>query len=353
MYTVLALVPIAYILIAMIFYSRSSRQVMPIALILTALIALVFWKAPIFTVIAYGVFGALKAIDIIVIIFGAILIFNTLKESGAMRSIESSFKNISSDKRVHILIAGYLFVQLIEGAAGFGTPAAIAAPMLIGLGVPPLAAVSVALIADSTAVSFGAVGTPINGMVSVLTGVASFDLSALTSLTAVLHFVGGLFIPLLSIAVVVFVFGGTNKSWQAVFEMVPFSLYVALSYLIPYLLLAIYLGHEVPSLVAYAFSLVLVITTTKMGFLVPKNTWDFPSAENADDGNSASQVLLTTTVHENRVMSTLRAWMPYVLIIGMLIITRVPALGLKQLLVAQKLSINNVLGVEGLDYNFL
>ncbi|RYA82904.1 L-lactate permease, partial [Enterobacter cloacae complex sp. 4DZ1-17B1] len=94
-------------------------------------------------------------------IFGAILLLNTLTKSGAMDTIRSGFLGITRDRRVQVIIIAWLFAAFIEGAAGFGTPAAIGAPLLVALGFPPLAAVVVALVADSSPVSFGAVGTPI------------------------------------------------------------------------------------------------------------------------------------------------------------------------------------------------
>ena len=107
------------------------------------------------------------------IIFGAILLLNTLKHSGGITAIRNGFSGISPDRRVQAIIVAWLFGSFIEGASGFGTPAAVAVPLLVGLGFPGLAAVTAGMIIQSTPVSFGAAGTPI--LIGVNTGLAGFS----------------------------------------------------------------------------------------------------------------------------------------------------------------------------------
>ena len=115
-----------------------------------------------FTQIAAGsIKGVILAFNILFIVFGAILLLNTLKEAGAITVIRQGFTEISPDRRIQAIIIAWLFGAFIEGAAGFGAPAAIAAPLLVAIGFPAMAAVMVSLIIQSTPVSFGAVGTPI------------------------------------------------------------------------------------------------------------------------------------------------------------------------------------------------
>lgn len=83
--------------------------------------------------------GALGALNILIIIFRAILLLNTLKNSGAMAVVNRGFYGISKDRRVQAIIIGWMIVSFIEGAAGFGSPAALAALLIMGLGFPPLA----------------------------------------------------------------------------------------------------------------------------------------------------------------------------------------------------------------------
>ena len=105
--------------------------------------------------------GLIIAAELLYIVFGAILLLNTLEESGALSRIRQSFRDITPDRRIQVIIIAWLFGSFIEGSAGFGTPAAVAVPLLVGLGFPALAAVMAGMIIQSTPVTFGAAGTPI------------------------------------------------------------------------------------------------------------------------------------------------------------------------------------------------
>ena len=161
MYALLAFIPILLTIILLAVGNWPAKRALPIAWALTAVIALAIWKVDVVHVFGFSLFGMGKAFDLLVIIFGAILILNTLKQSGAMETINQGFRGITTDRRIQVIIIGWLFGAFIEGAAGFGTPAALAAPLLVGLGFPPLAAAMSTLILNSTPVSFGAAGTPI------------------------------------------------------------------------------------------------------------------------------------------------------------------------------------------------
>ena len=115
--------------------------------------------------------GLIVAASLLYIVFGAILLLNTLEESSAIRTIRQAFTNITPDRRIQVIIIAWLFGSFIEGAAGFGTPAAVAVPLLVALGFPAMAAVMSGMIIQSTPVSFGAVGTPI--LVGVNTGLSA------------------------------------------------------------------------------------------------------------------------------------------------------------------------------------
>ncbi|WP_259457878.1 L-lactate permease [Salipaludibacillus neizhouensis] len=157
----ISLTPVLTVIVFLIIMRLPAVKAMSISLVATALVAYIYWKVPIVQLTASVFEGVIIGISILYIVFGAILLLNTLKLSGAIDTIRTSFMRISPDRRVQLIIIAWLFGAFIEGAAGFGTPAAIGAPLLVALGFPPLAAVVLALIADSSPVSFGAVGTPI------------------------------------------------------------------------------------------------------------------------------------------------------------------------------------------------
>ena len=156
----LAFIPIAIIFILMVGFRWGATRAMPVAFFIAVLLAIFVWDTPMNWIFAASVNGIGIAIQILLIVFGALAVLFTLRESGALAAINRGFTAISPDRRIQAIIIAWFFGSFIEGSAGFGTPAALAAPLLLSLGFPALAAVMVSLIANSTSVSFGAVGTP-------------------------------------------------------------------------------------------------------------------------------------------------------------------------------------------------
>lgn len=350
----LAFLPILLTIILMAGFNWGAKKALPLALLVAILVALFKWNMDLEFVLGYTFFGFLKAIDILIIIFGAILILNTLKLSGAMATINHGFSGITDDRRIQAIIIGFMFGAFIEGAAGFGTPAALAAPLLVGLGFPPLAAALVALIFNSVPVPFGAVGTPIFGAMSTLeSNIATADVSAetfkmaLTQWIAIPNGIAGIFIPLLGIAIMTRFFG-KEKSIKPALAAAPFAIFAGLAFMIPYVLIAMYFGPELPSLVGAFIGLGIIIFAAKRRFLVPKKKWDFPQKSAWPDLWRSK--IDTGDTGESK-MSLFKAWSPYFLIAVILVISRIPSFGLKQLLVDQTLTLSNVAGIEGLDYD--
>jgi lactate permease len=349
MLALLAFLPIALVIVLMVGMNWGSKKALPVGWIVAAIIALTAWKMAPMDVLGYSFLGVQKAIDVIIIIFGAILILNTLKQSGAMTTINNGFSNITKDKRIQVLIIGWMFGAFIEGAAGFGTPAALAAPLLIGLGFPPLAAAMVALILNSTPVSFGAVGTPVFGAMSTLsTDLAGLGVNteaytmALTASVGSIHFVVGTFIPLMAIMLLTKVFG-KEKSFKPALQAAPFAIFAGLCFTVPYYIISLTLGPELPSLVGALIGLVLVVFAAKKGFLMPKTVWDF------DEKSKWEKSWLSTSDTGNigeAKMSLLKAWSPYIMIAVILVVTRIPSLGLKEFLNGLVITFPKFFGIE-------
>ncbi|MFA8433327.1 MAG: L-lactate permease [Marinifilaceae bacterium] len=350
----LAFSPILLTIVLMVGFNWGAKKALPLSLLAAVAIAFGVWQIDLTHILGYSVFGFLKAFDILIIIFGAILILNTLKLSGAMTTINNGFNGITNDRRIQAIIIGFMFGAFIEGAAGFGTPAALAGPLLVGLGFPPLAAAMVALIFNSVPVPYGAVGTPISGGAMVTLEQNLMDAGAnmevfklaLTKWVAIPNALVGIFIPLLGICIMTKFFG-KEKSIKPGLAAAPFAIFAGLAFAIPYVLIASTLGPDLPSLLGAFIGLGIVIFAAKKGFLVPKKAWDFPpksqweanwkSAEDTGDTGEAK-------------MGLAKAWIPYALIAIILVVTRIPSLGLKGWLAAQTLSLSNVMGIEGLNY---
>lgn len=326
MYALIAFIPIIVTVVLMVAFNWPAKRALPLAWILACVIAFAVWKMNVHDMAAYTITGFLSAFETLVIIFGAILIMNTLKRSGAMSAINGMFKGVTKDARILAIIIGWVFGAFIEGAAGFGTPAALAAPLLISVGFPPLAAAIVALICNSTPVCYGAVGTPTNTAFAtvkdaVAAGGADPDTwkMALTKWSAISMAVGAFFIVFVAVCVLVKLFG-KNKSFKDALPCIPFIVFTVAVFDIIYLLIATFIGPELVSLVAAVITLFVSIGAAKAGFLQPKETWTFAPEETWD-----RSWLSTTEVPEPKVsdMPLLKAFTPYIIIIAILVATRV------------------------------
>ena len=137
----IAILPILAVMVFLVVLRWPATRAMPVAYLMTSTFALTFWKVPFVHAAAASLRGVVIALTLLWIIFGAIVLLFTLKESGAAATIRRGFMDVSQDRRVQAVIVAWLFGAFIEGASGFGTPAAVAGPLLLALGFPALAAV--------------------------------------------------------------------------------------------------------------------------------------------------------------------------------------------------------------------
>ncbi|MBR2311092.1 MAG: L-lactate permease [Oscillospiraceae bacterium] len=330
MYALLAFIPIVFCVVVMAIFNWPAKYAMPATWLMVVLLGFFAWGMDFLSVAAYSLAGLFSSIEVLIIIFGAILVMNTLKLSGGMSAIGNGFRSVSPDARVQAIIIGFLFVSFIEGAAGFGTPAALAAPLMISLGFPPVAAVAVALICDSTCVAFGAIGTPVVQSIACLgSQVATTEyVSGLSAWTAIPHAIVGSLIPFIAIAIMCKFFS-KEKSIKPALQALPFALFAGLCFTVPFTLVNFFVGYEFPSLFGALIGLVLTVIAAKCKFLTPKTVWHFgPEAE----WENSWKATLPPTVPKDTGMGLLKAWIPYVLIAVILVLTRIPGLGIKALL---------------------
>ncbi|QCT97611.1 L-lactate permease [Stutzerimonas degradans] len=355
--------PILLAAILLIGLRWPAKRAMPLVYLLTAGIALYIWDMSFNRVLASTVQGLVITAGVLWIIFGAILLLNTLKHSGGITAIRAGFTTISPDRRIQAIIIAWLFGCFIEGASGFGTPAAIAAPLLVAIGFPALAAVILGMLVQSTPVSFGAVGTPIiigiNGGLDTATlgtqltaqgsSWAAF-LQLITSEVAILHALTGTIMPLIMVLMLTRFFG-KEKSWKAGFEVLPFAIFGGLAFTLPYVATGLFLGPEFPSLLGGLIGLAIVTSAARVGFLVPKKSWDFADAKDwpSEWLGSIEMKLEDLTA---KPMSTFRAWLPYVLVGALLVISRtIPEVGafMKSIV----LVFPDILGEAGIKADFM
>jgi lactate permease len=372
----LAAAPILMAAIMLVGFRMPARIAMPATYIAAALIALFAWKVSLTTIAAATIQGLFITFNILFIIFGAMLLLNTLKHSGAVDVIRTGFSKLNDDRRVQVVIVVWLFGAFIEGAAGFGTPAAVTAPLLVALGFPALSAVMLGMMVQSTPVTFGAAGTPI--LIGVQGGLdkdalgaeletvgSSFPefLQLVTANVAVLHAVVGTFMPLIMVMMMTRFFGA-NKSWMEGFAIAPFALLGGVAFTVPYLLTGLFLGPEFPSLIGALTGLAIVTLAAKHKFLTPKDNWTVGGETTESNASSnpatpwdfapretwpahwSGKLVMDFDVKGQKKISYARAWAPYLFVAGLLVLTRLRQLPVGSWLQSVELKWVNILGTD-------
>ena len=347
MNALLSLLPILVVAIFLVGLRWPASRAMPLSFATVVVLALGWWKIAPMQVLAASLKGLVITGTLLYIIFGAILLLNTLRESGGLAAIRKGFTDITPDRRVQVIIIAWLFGAFIEGSAGFGTPAAVAVPLLVGLGFPAMAAVVAGMLIQSTPVSFGAVGTPIlvgvnkglDGSPQVLAfaeqqGLTDWQalLPIIGAKVAILHAVAGTLIPLFVVAFMTRYFG-PNRSFRDGLRIWKFALAAAFAMTVPYVIIAHLLGPEFPSLLGSLVGLAIIVPIAKRGWLLPKDdgAWDFAPQ---DQWESSWQGAATTEIQGEGVpkLKLWVAWFPYLMIAILLVASRLPALGIGDLL---------------------
>lgn len=358
-----AAMPVLAVLLFLVILRLPASRAMSFSLILVALLAWSIWQVPMVQIVASVLEGWVIAASILLIVFGAIVLLNTLKVSGAVEVIRGGFTQISPDRRVQTVIVGWLFVAFLEGASGFGTPAAIVAPLLLALGFPAMAAVVLALIADSGAVSYGAVGTPvIVGMGQGLADPTHAEIMQIAITASTIDLFVASFLPLIMVLILTRFFG-ENKSWREGLAAWKFALLAGFSYTLTALLVAKTLGPEFPAILGGLVGLAITVLAAKKGFLTPKEVWLFKTDKSAADAQSLDEVLpglvkidgcektpamssLKVKPTESKALSLFQAWSPYILVALLLVLSRLEFLPFKAWLTSVSLEFNQLLSTD-------
>jgi lactate permease len=335
MLPLLALLPFIVFLSLILVVRRSVLLSITISLVTLLLTSTLIWGMDWLRILASATEGTFVALEILLIVFGALLILESLKEKKLLLYIKEFFESISMDKRVHVVLIAWAFVFFLEGVAGFGAPIIIVVPILIALGFAPLTAVIVAIIGDSVPVIFGAIGLPVTyGMYIPLQSVnLGYEfLHNLTVLIASINILGSIIIPL----TLVYVYTRLeNKPRLHFFEFIPFALIAGFSASIPAFIVASTVGPELASIVGGICSIVVVSFLAKKGYLMSRTE------------NEEKLQLVRRT--EGAIWGMSKAVFPYVLITLLLLLTRLP---LKEILSdLYVLRIDSLFG-QAIQYSF-
>ena len=297
----LALLPIMWIIGSLVSQKLSSRIVLPIGMMLTLLIGFFGWGLSVQELSAAGLVGIFQGLEIMTIILGALLFLSVTKVTGVLDSLITSVRSLSPDPARQTLIIGFILGSFVEGIAGFGTPAMITAPILVSLGLPVATAVTLSLVFNSAAVSFGAAGTPIFALQNIL----STPLENLPLWTSLGHSLAIILLPILGLILLRILpphIPTRPNLW--------FAARIGLIYSASSMLTAWILGPELPSILAPLITLGLIVATSKVS----------PS-----------------TIRSKKLL-------PYVWIAGILLLTRIRFLPFREWLGSVSLTWESILG---------
>ena len=267
-----------------------------ITLAIYTILAIFYWQIfPSFLYTSYGK-GFFVALDIFIIIFGAVFFLEILKDLKIIKHISYYLGGLSKDYRIQIIIIAWFLECFIEGTAGFGTPAAIAVPILIGLGLTPIKALVVGLLGNSTPGVFGAAGTPIK------MGFVGLNTTMVPLYAALLNLVGFI-VPIFMLWIIT---AGRPNRKKEFLSVLPFAIFSGLIFVVPSLVF-VSLGQEFPSILGSLFGLIVIVISVKFGFLVPKEQLSL--VENKEE--------------EKSFMSPFKSFLPYIILIILLILGKI------------------------------
>ena len=224
------------------------------------------------------------------IVLNAIFVYDISVGTGQFEVVKHTIANLAADRRIQVLLIGFSFGAFIEGAAGFGTPVAICAAMLIGLGFKPLAAAGLSLIGNTAPVAFGALGTPVITLAAV-TGLPVDKLSAMV----------GRQLPFFSV-IVPFWLVWAMAGFAGMAEVWPACLVAGVFFAIPQFLVSNYMGPALVDIIAAMVS--IAATYVLLRFWQPKKTWRF---EGEADHVATAETTPSTA-------AAWKAWMPWLIL---------------------------------------
>ncbi|GAC1535601.1 MAG: L-lactate permease [Ramlibacter sp.] len=307
--TLLAAIPVVVMLVGLGFLHLKAHVAAAAGLVAALAIAIVVFGMPAGMAGRAAWLGALTGLlPIGWIVLNIIFLHQLTERNGSFKVLQDSIAGITEDRRLQLLLIAFSFGAFFEGAAGFGTPVAVTAAMLIGLGFTPLAASGLSLIANTAPVAYGALGTPI----LTLAKVHGYDVMAISAMV-------GRQLPFFSLLVpfwLIWAFAG----FRGMLQIWPAILITGLSFAIPQFVVSNYIGPELVDVIAAAVSMLSLALFLRVW--KPAQIWTsvVPRGHEADAG--AAGPATARTVHPRA--QVLRAWMPWVLLAAFVFVWGLP-----------------------------
>ena len=284
----IAMIPVLWLIVSLGVLKMPAHKTCSFTVILTLAIAIICWRMKFIDGITATVEGMAIALwPILLVIVAALFTYNLAVETKTMDVIKKMLSSITTDKRIQVLILAWGFGGFLEAVAGYGTAVAIPASILASLGFNPLFAAVICLLANTVPTAFGALGIPVTTLATV-TGLEVVHLSYVTSIQ-----LAG-FIVLIPFLLVIL----TEKSIKALKGVVGITLVSGITFAIPQIFIAKYLGADLPALVASICSMACTILMAKV--------MNKEKVETKEDKIGLKEGVL--------------AWLPYILLCGLILI---------------------------------
>ncbi|WP_304308034.1 L-lactate permease, partial [Pseudacidovorax intermedius] len=308
--TALAAIPVVVMLAALGFFHIKAHIAAGMGLVAALLVAVFAYGMPADLAGRAALFGAFTGLlPIGWIVLNIIFLHQLTEQNGSFAVLQDSLSGITEDRRIQLLLIAFCFGAFFEGAAGFGTPVAVTAAILIGLGFSPLAASGLSLIANTAPVAFGALGTP----VITLAKVHGYDLMEVTAMI-------GRQLPFFSLMVpfwLIWAFAGR----KAMMEIWPAILVTGVSFAVPQFLVSNFIGPELVDIIAAVVSMLSLVAFLRVW--QPKRIWTSPSMRGNDP--SAAEAKPPQPVRQHSRAALVRAWMPWLILSVFVFVWGLPA----------------------------
>lgn len=308
--TALAAIPVVVMLAALGLFHIKAHIAAGMGLVAALLVAVFAYGMPADLAGRAALFGAFTGLlPIGWIVLNIIFLHQLTEQNGSFAVLQDSLSGITEDRRIQLLLIAFCFGAFFEGAAGFGTPVAVTAAILIGLGFSPLAASGLSLIANTAPVAFGALGTP----VITLAKVHGYDLMEVTAMI-------GRQLPFFSLMVpfwLIWAFAGR----KAMMEIWPAILVTGVSFAVPQFLVSNFIGPELVDIIAAVVSMLSLVAFLRVW--QPKRIWTSPSMRGNDP--SAAEAKPPQPVRQHSRAALVRAWMPWLILSVFVFVWGLPA----------------------------
>jgi lactate permease len=306
MSALVAAIPLVVIFVCLAVLKMKAHKAGPLAVASAIVIAIAVWGMPAkLAGLAFAQGAAFGLFPVFYIVITTLFLYNITVKGGQFEIIRASLAGVTADRRIQALLIAFCFGAFIEGAAGFGTPVAIAGATLVGLGFRPLYAAGVCLIANTAPVAFGAIGIPVVALAGVM-GYGDDGMMKLSTMVGrQLPFIS-VFIPFYVIMIMV--------GWKKTIEVLPAIITCGVTFAVCQWATASYLGPYLPDIISSLASMAALVVLLRVWS--PKENYVF---EHEAASNGVEQ-------HHYTALEVFRAWSPYLALTVMVLLWGIPAI---------------------------